>query len=107
MSDAPHDLASRRKDYETAGLDLPDVLADPMLQWHRWYAEAGKAACVEANAFVLGTVDGDGWPQSRYLLVRGADERGFTFFTNYESAKSLQLAATPGVSALFTWLQLH
>jgi len=109
MSDDPraHDLASRRKDYETAGLDIADVDTDPMVQWQRWYAEAGEAGCVEPNAFVLGTIDEEGWPQSRYLLVRGADERGFTFFTNYDSAKSRQMAAEPRASMLFTWLQLH
>jgi pyridoxamine 5'-phosphate oxidase len=101
------DLASRRKDYETAGLDLPDLHDDPMVQWQRWYAEAGDAGCVEPHAFVLGTVDDEGWPQTRYLLVRGADRRGFTFFTNYDSAKSRQLADSPRASMLFTWLQLH
>ena len=55
----------------------------------------------------LGTIDEEGWPQSRYLLLRGADQRGFTFFTNYESAKSNQLLAEPKASMLFTWLQLH
>jgi pyridoxamine 5'-phosphate oxidase len=107
MSDAAHEIASRRKDYETAGLDLPDVLADPMAQWHRWYTDASEAGCVEPNAFVLGTTGEDGYPQSRYLLVRGADDAGFTFFTNYGSAKSRELAAEPRASMLFTWLQLH
>ena len=101
------ELASRRSEYETAGLDVVDVHADPMAQWQRWYGEASEAGCVEPHAFVLGTVDEDGWPESRYLLVRGADERGFAFFTNYESAKSQQLAATGRASMLFTWLQLH
>jgi len=104
MSD---ELASRRKDYETAGLDIADVVADPMEQWQRWYADASEANCTEPNAFVLATVDSDGWPQSRYLLVRGADERGFSFFTNYDSAKSQQLAESGRASLLFTWLQLH
>ena len=104
MSD---DLASRRKEYETAGLDIADVDTDPIVQWQRWYAEAGEADCVEPHAFVLATIDAEGWPQSRYLLVRGADERGFSFFTNYESAKSQELAATGRASMLFTWLQLH
>lgn len=107
MSGHGHDLASRRSDYETAGLDLPDLLPSPFDQWHRWYAEASQAGCVEPNAFVLGTIDEEGWPQSRYLLVRGADQRGFTFFTNYDSAKGRQLAAEPRASMLFTWLQLH
>lgn len=100
-------LASRRHDYETAGLDVADVLPDPMAQWTQWFEQATEAGCVEPNAFVLGTIDDDGYPQSRYLLARGADERGFSFFTNYDSAKSAQMAARPQVSMLFTWLQLH
>lgn len=108
MNDAGSpDLARRREEYETAGLDIADVAPDPLDQWRRWYAEASAAGCVEPHAFVLATVDDDGVPQSRYLLARGADERGLTFFTNYESAKSRQMAARPDVSMLFTWLQLH
>ena len=101
------DLSSRRTEYETAGLDIADVDANPMAQWKRWYAEASAADCTEPHAFVLATIDDDGWPQSRYLLVRSADDRGFAFFTNYESAKSQQLAASGRASMLFTWLQLH
>jgi pyridoxamine 5'-phosphate oxidase len=100
-------LASRRADYESEGLDVGDVLADPIAQWQHWYDQALAADCVEPNAFVLSTVDSDGWPQSRYLLARGADERGFSFFTNYESDKSGQLDALPRAAMLFTWLQLH
>ena len=101
------DLASRRADYETAGLDVGDVDHDPVVQWQQWYDQASVAGCVEPNAFVLSTVDDTGCPQSRYLLARGADERGFSFFTNYESDKSEQLAAEPRAAMLFTWLQLH
>jgi len=101
------DIASRRKDYESAGLDVADVDPDPMIQWQQWYDQASQAGCVEPNAFVLSTVDGEGWPQSRYLLARGADGRGFSFFTNYESDKSAQMTAEPRVAMLFTWLQLH
>lgn len=101
------DWASRRVDYETAGLSEHDVLADPMAQWQQWYAAASESGCVEPHAFVLGTVDEEGWPQSRYVLVRGADEHGFTFFTNYDSAKSSQLGHLPRASMLFSWLQLH
>jgi pyridoxamine 5'-phosphate oxidase len=100
-------LAGRRSEYETAGLDVAEVASDPMAQWQRWYSEATEAGCVEPHAFVLSTIDEEGWPQSRYLLVRGADQRGFTFFTNYESAKSRQMAAEPRAAMLFTWLQLH
>jgi pyridoxamine 5'-phosphate oxidase len=101
------DLASRRADYESTGLDVADVDPSPVVQWQHWYTQATEAGCVEPHAFVLSTVDGDGWPQSRYLLARGADERGFSFFTNYESAKSAQLLAEPRAAMLFTWLQLH
>ncbi len=101
------DWASRRVDYETAGLDIGDVDSEPLVQWQQWYDQAVQAGCVEPHAFVLSTVDGEGWPQSRYLLVRGADQRGFSFFTNYESAKSAQLSAEPRAAMLFTWLQLH
>jgi pyridoxamine 5'-phosphate oxidase len=103
----PGELASRRAEYESAGLDADDLAQDPMVQWHRWYAQAHEAGCVEPNAFVLSTTDHDGFPQSRYLLARGADDRGFAFFTNYESAKSHQLQADGRVALLFTWLQLH
>jgi pyridoxamine-phosphate oxidase len=101
------DWRSRRVDYETAGLDVGDVDPSPLVQWQRWYDQAVEAGCVEPHAFVLATVDDEGWPQSRYLLVRGADERGFSFFTNYESAKSRQMSAEPRAALLFTWLQLH
>lgn len=101
------DLASRRADYESAGLDVADVDHDPIGQWQKWYDQASQSSCVEPNAFVLSTVDGEGWPQSRYLLARGADERGFSFFTNYQSDKSEQLLAEPRAAMLFTWLQLH
>lgn len=101
------DLASRRADYESAGLDVGDVDPSPLLQWQQWYDQASQTGCVEPNAFVLSTVDGEGWPQSRYLLARGADERGFSFFTNYESAKSAELSAEPRAAMLFSWLQLH
>lgn len=108
MSDDPlAALARLRFEYETEGLDVGDVDPDPLVQWQRWFAEAQTAGCTEPHAFVLSTVDEEGWPQSRYLLLRGADERGFTFFTNYDSAKSRQLAADPRAAMLFTWLQLH
>jgi pyridoxamine 5'-phosphate oxidase len=96
-------LASRRAEYETAGLDVADVVADPIAQWQHWYDQADAAGCVEPHAFVLSTVDAGGWPQSRYLLARGADERGFSFFTNYASDKGRELTDHPRASMMFTW----
>lgn len=101
------ELSTRREEYETAGLDVDDLAADPIEQWQRWYEQAADAGCVEPNAFVLGTVDHDGAPDARYVLARRVDRRGIAFHTNYDSAKSHQLRAEPRASAVFTWLQLH
>jgi pyridoxamine 5'-phosphate oxidase len=100
-------IRDRRVQYETAGLDVGDVDPDPMVQWQRWHADAFEVGMAEPNAMTLGTVDTDGTPDARIVLVRGADERGFAFFTNYASAKSRQLEARGAASAVFSWLDLH
>lgn len=101
------ELAARRVQYETAGLDVVDVAADPVEQWHRWYDEAASAGVTEPNAMVLATVDRGGAPDARFVLARGFDERGVVFYTNLQSAKSAQLVETPLASAVFSWLDLH
>ena len=100
-------LADRRSEYETAGLDIGDVAADPIEQWWHWYRQAEEVGATEPNAMTIATVDADGLPDARIVLARGADERGIAFFTNYESAKSRQIAAYSGGAAVFGWLQLH
>ncbi len=97
----------RRVQYESAGIDAPDLASTPIEQWYRWHADAAAAGVAEPNAMVLGTVDPAGVPDARVLLVRDVSEAGFTFFTNYESVKSAQLAANPAASAVFSWLDLH
>lgn len=97
----------KRIDYETAGLDVPDVVADPIEQWHRWYHQAEDAGCVEPMAMTVSTLDTDGAPDARIVLVRDVDQRGFAFYTNYGSAKSAQLDANPVAAAVFGWLELH
>lgn len=104
MSDA---LRDRRVQYETAGLDVADLDADPMVQWQRWHEQALEAEVAEPNAMTLGTIGLDGAPDARIVLVRGADDRGLAFYTNYASAKSRQLEAHPFASAVFAWLDLH
>jgi len=106
MADADQ-IRSRRIQYETAGLDLADIDADPVAQWHRWYDQAVEAGLVEPEAMTVATVDAEGRPDARIVLVRGVDERGLVFFTNYASAKGTQLEATPVASAVFGWLGLH
>ncbi|HEX9260450.1 MAG TPA: pyridoxamine 5'-phosphate oxidase [Acidimicrobiales bacterium] len=101
------DLASRRIEYETAGLDVCDVTADPVEQFHRWFAEAVAAGCTEPEAMALSTVDSEGRPDCRFVLCRGVDERGFAFYTNTMSAKGEQLAAHRLAALTFGWLQLH
>jgi pyridoxamine 5'-phosphate oxidase len=100
-------IADRRMEYETAGLDRADLHDDPMVQWARWYDDAVEAGCNEPNAMVLATVDAEGRPDCRFVLVRGADHRGFAFFTNLESRKAEQLLATPRAAVAFGWLELH
>jgi pyridoxamine 5'-phosphate oxidase len=100
-------IADRRMEYETAGLDRADLDPDPIVQWRRWYDEAVEAGCTEPNAMVLATVDETGQPDARFVLVRGADEHGFTFFSNLGSTKARQLQANGRASLTFGWLELH
>ena len=101
------ELWGRRVQYETAGIDIGDVDANPVAQWHRWHDDASEGGVAEPNAMTVATVDADGAPDARIVLVRTVDEHGLVFFTNYESAKSRQLVAVPAASAVFSWLDLH
>jgi pyridoxamine 5'-phosphate oxidase len=101
------DVASRRSEYESAGLDVADIDPDPVRQWQRWYGDAVAAGVTEPNAMALSTAGQDGVPDVRFVLVRGVDERGFAFYTNLTSVKARQLAAHPSAGAAFGWLQLH
>ncbi len=93
--------------YETDGLEPHDLHADPVTQWQRWHDEAVAAGVPEPNAIVLATVDRDGVPDARVLLVRGADDRGLVVYTNRTSAKGRQLATRPQAAAVSSWLDLH
>jgi pyridoxamine 5'-phosphate oxidase len=100
-------LRDRRVQYETAGLERNDLDNNPLVQWQRWYDQAAEAAVAEPNAMTLSTIGVDGGPDSRIVLVRGVDETGFAFYTNYNSAKSKQLVEHAQASAVFGWLDLH
>ena len=104
MSD---ELRTRRTQYETAGLDVADVAANPLVQWRQWYDQASAAGVTEPNAMTVATVGFDGHPDARTVLARGADDRSLVFFTNYGSAKSRQLERDPHAAAVFAWLDLH
>jgi pyridoxamine 5'-phosphate oxidase len=101
------DLAGLRREYESRGIDIADLDPDPVDQARKWVDDAIVADCIEANAMTLSTVDADGRPESRYVLLRGLDERGFWFFTNSDSAKGRALAANPHAALTFAWHQLH
>jgi pyridoxamine 5'-phosphate oxidase len=103
----PEQLARRRFEYETVGLDIVDVDPDPIAQWWRWYREAVEADITEPNAMVVATVDAEGRPDARFVLVRSVDEKGFSFYGNFGSAKGRQIAGTGVASITFGWLQLH
>lgn len=100
-------LRDRRIQYETAGLEFTDLDESPIQQWHAWYIEAAEAELPEPNAMAISTIDADGMPDSRIVLVRGFDDGGLTFFGNYNSAKGQQIDANPVASAVFPWIGLH
>jgi pyridoxamine 5'-phosphate oxidase len=100
-------VRDRRVQYETPGLERADLTDDPVVQWHRWYDEAVAGGLDEPNTMALATVDGEGRPDSRLVLVRGVDVDGLTFFTSYASPKSDHLTATPYAAATFAWLAHH
>lgn len=101
------DLSDYRKEYAEHGIDRHELLEDPLLQFKAWFTQAKEGGVHEPNAMVLSTVDPQGSPHSRTVLLKAADERGFSFFTNYQSHKGAQIAANPRVALLFPWFTLE
>ena len=100
-------LTDIRKDYKLASLDVGDVAASPFTQFDAWFAEALKAELPEPNAMTLATCDAAGRPSARVVLIKGVDERGMVFFTNYQSHKGQDLAANNRAALLFFWPELE
>ncbi|HEY5798890.1 MAG TPA: pyridoxamine 5'-phosphate oxidase [Burkholderiaceae bacterium] len=100
-------LADLRTDYKLAALLEADVLPDPIAQFAAWFAEALDAKVNEPNAMTLATVDLDNKPSARIVLIKDFDDRGFTWFTNYDSRKGHELAHNPHASLLFFWSELE
>jgi pyridoxamine 5'-phosphate oxidase len=88
------------------GLSEPDLDADPVRQFQRWYEAAIGTGIPEPNAMSLATVAADGQPSLRTVLLKLYDERGFVFFTNYDSRKATEMAGNPRVACLFPWVAL-
>ncbi|WP_153100990.1 pyridoxamine 5'-phosphate oxidase [Paraburkholderia hayleyella] len=100
-------LAELRKTYALDSLDEADADANPIRQFNAWLAQAFEAQLPEPNAMTLATVDEHGRPSTRIVLIKGVDERGFVFFTNYTSRKGVELAHNPHASLLFYWIELE
>ena len=101
------DLANLRRDYSGKELSETSVDRDPFEQFGKWLAEALDSEITDANAMTVSTVDRECRPTNRVVLLKGIDERGFVFFSNYESKKGEDIAANPHVSLSFFWPQLQ
>ena len=96
-----------RKSYERDALDEHGIASDPFHQFTTWYDEAVAAGLPEPEAMTLSTATLEGRPSARIVLLRGYDERGFCFFSNYASQKGRELAANPHAAVTFHWVELE
>jgi pyridoxamine 5'-phosphate oxidase len=103
----PVSVADLRREYALARLDEKDVSRDPIAEFARWFAEAQAAEVEEPNAMVLATATSDGAPSARVVLLKGFDERGFVFFTDYRSRKGAELEANPRAALVLHWSELE
>ena len=101
------DAASLRKEYTRAGLDKPTLIPDPIVQFNAWFEETLAAGLHEPNAMIVATATANGRPSARTVLLKGYDERGFVFYTNYEGRKARELDANPACALLFYWGELE
>src|SRR6478672_9151846 len=99
--------AEIRKKYTQKALVESDIEADPVRQFKIWWQDALEAKIIEVNAMTLATASADGMPSARTVLMKGFSEKGFTFFTNYNSFKGQQLSENPKASLLFFWKELE
>src|SRR5215470_10784887 len=100
-------IADLRTEYARETLDVADVARDPLVQFARWFQEALNSGFAQPNAMSLATADASGRPSVRIVLLKGFDDRGFTFYTNYASRKGRELAANPRAALLFHWVELE
>jgi pyridoxamine 5'-phosphate oxidase len=103
-------IADFRREYTLAGLRRADLDANPVAQFQKWFEQASTALSqkeIDVNAATLATADKNGKPSARIILLKGLDERGFIFFTNYGSRKGRELSENPNASLVFHWQQLE
>ena len=107
MTDPLASIADLRKSYERAELDENASNADPLQQFQRWLQEAIAGQLPEPNAMTLATVDAQMRPSTRVVLIKGLDERGIVWYTNYDSRKGQALAGNPYAALQFHWVELE
>jgi pyridoxamine 5'-phosphate oxidase len=100
-------IAAIRKEYQLQSLSETGVLKDPFLQFEKWWGELLSSGVEEVNAMTLATASNDGIPSARIVLLKGVDEKGFIFFTNYDSYKGRQLLENPRACLVFFWKELE
>ena len=100
-------IAHIRKDYKAASLSESDVAPSPFTEFDKWLKEAIAAQLPEPNAMTVATVGADGRPSTRVVLIKGVDERGLVWFTNYQSRKGRELANNPFAALQFHWVELE
>lgn len=100
-------IANLRREYAKQALDEQSVAAEPLAQFRIWFDAALASGIVEPNAMVLSTADADGRPSARVVLLKDIDDRGLSFYTNYNSRKADDIAANPRVSLTFWWQELE
>ena len=100
-------LEDMRRNYAARSLDLPDLAPDPFSQFDHWMRVAIETEILEPNAMSLATATASGRPNLRTVLLKGFDQRGLVFYTNYESSKSRDMTENPRVALSFTWLPLE
>jgi pyridoxamine 5'-phosphate oxidase len=101
------DLPTLRHEYDTHGLDVAGLDPDPLAQFGVWFEDAAAEGIYEPHAVALATVDEEGRPSCRYVLLRGVDDRGFRFFTSYRSAKARDLDGRGRAALTWGWLEQH
>jgi len=106
MSVEKQTLENLRQEYSAEKLTVKDVTKDPIKQFGHWLKEAMEAGVIEPNAMTLATTSIDRKPSARIVLLKGYEERGFMFYTNYLSAKGKEMAKNPVVALVFHWAEL-
>lgn len=107
MSIVHKEIASIREEYSKYSLTEEDIVADPIQQFEIWFEQAISASVLEPNAMALATLNNEGFPVSRIVLLKDIKPSGFSFFTNYESSKGKDILANNKVSVLFFWPELQ